>query len=145
VTGDAVAAIRAWNRLDQAMAGFNRMLERDYGVTGAQLALLRLVTKWCPVPLADVRARLVMHPATIGQMLDRLAARGLVTVTADPVDRRRRVVDLTSAGRRLVEEAPVAGPVRLRQVSSDAARLRRLADAFDDAVVLFGLEEYEAG
>lgn len=140
-----MAAIRAWNRLDQAIAGVNRMLEREYGVTGAQLALLRLVTKWCPVPLADVRARLAMHPATIGQMLDRLAARGLVTVTADPVDGRRRVVDLTSAGRRLVVAAPVAGPVRLRHVPLAADRLRRLADAFDDAVVLFGLEEYETG
>ncbi len=143
VTAEAVRAIRAWTRLDQAFAGLNRALERDHGVTGAQLALLRLVREWDPpVPLGDLRGRLVMHPATLGQLLDRMAARGLVALTADPADRRRRLVDLTPAGRRLTDEAPLAGPVRLRHVPADPARLRRLADAFTDAVALFGLEEY---
>jgi len=143
VTGEAVAAIRAWTRLDQAISEFNRALERDHGVTGAQLAVLRLVHEWGPtIALAELRQRLVMHPATLGQMLDRLAARDLVTLTADPADRRRRVVELTSRGHRLAEQAPLAGPVRLRHVSADPARLNRLAEAFDDAVSLFALEEY---
>jgi len=140
---EAVAAVRAWTRLDQAFAEFNRALEREHGVTGAQLAVLRLVREWNgAVALADLRERLVMHPATLGQMLDRLAARGLVTLTADPVDRRRRRVELTSDGRHVSEQAPLAGPVRLRHVPADPDRLRRLAEAFDDAIVLFGLEEY---
>lgn len=143
MTGDAVAAVRAWTRLDQAFSGFNRALERDHDVTGAQLALLRLVREWgSPIALADMRERLVMHPATLGQMLDRLAARDLLTLTADPADRRRRVVTLTDDGRRLTEEAPLAGPIRLRHMPVDPDRLRRLAEAFDDAILLFGLEEY---
>lgn len=143
MTGEAAAAIRAWTRLDQALAGLNRALEREYGVTGAQLAVLRLVGEGDPpVALAELRARLVMHPATLGQMLDRLAVRGLVALTADPADRRRRRVELTAKGRRLTEDAPLAGPVRLRHVPADPDRLRRLAAAFEDAVALFGLEEY---
>jgi DNA-binding MarR family transcriptional regulator len=142
VVSEAVAAVRAWTRLDQAIAEFNRVLERAHGVTGAQLAVLRLVRERSgTVALADLRGRLVMHPATLGQMLDRLAARGLVTLTADPADRRRRLVSLTVEGRRVTEQAPLAGPVRLRHVPADPDRLRRLADAFDDAIVLFGLEE----
>jgi DNA-binding MarR family transcriptional regulator len=143
VVSEALSAVRAWTRLDQAIAGFNRVLEREHGVTGAQLAVLRLVREWGPrIALAEMRARLVMHPATLGQMLDRLAAHGLVTVGQDPADRRRRLVELTPRGRRLTEEAPLAGPVRLRHVPAAPDRLRRLAEAFDDAVVLFGLEEY---
>jgi DNA-binding MarR family transcriptional regulator len=42
------------------------------------------------VPLAVLRQRLVMHPATLGQILDRLTERGLVTLAVDPKDRRRR-------------------------------------------------------
>jgi len=142
--GDALAAVRAWTRLDQAIAGFNRVLEREHGITGAQLAVLRLVREWGPcIALAEMRARLVMHPATLGQMLDRLVTRGLVTVGEDPADRRRRLVELTPQGKRLTEEAPLAGPVRLRHVPADPDRLRRLAEAFDDAIVLFGLEEYD--
>lgn len=142
---DAVAAIRAWTRLDQAIVAFNRFLEREYGVTGAQLAVLRLVHEWAAgdsVSLAAMRERLVMHPATLGQLLDRLAARGLVTLRSDPADRRRRLVRLTDTGARLMAEAPVGGPVRLRYVEADRRRLRRLKAALDDAVVLFGLEEY---
>jgi DNA-binding MarR family transcriptional regulator len=166
VTPDAIAAIRAWTRLDQAMTAFNKALEREYGVTGAQLAVLRMVGEWAGaaeppssgrltsgsaplrpraagvVPLAAMRERLVMHPATLGQLLDRLAARGLVAIEPDPADRRRRLVGLTEAGRDLRRRAPLAGPVRLRYVEASATRLRRLAEALDDAVVLFGLEEY---
>src|SRR6266540_3597322 len=131
MSADAIAAIRAWTLLDQAITGFNRVLAQEYGVTGAQLAVLRLVGEWAgegTVSLGDMRERLVMHPATLGQLLDRLAA--------------RRLVGLTGAGRRLVDRAPVAGPVRLRYVDVDPVRLQRLAAALEDAVALFGLEEY---
>jgi MarR family transcriptional regulator, temperature-dependent positive regulator of motility len=142
---DAVAAIQAWTRLDQALTAFNRELERTHGVTGAQLAVLRLITEWGPaVRLADMRSRLVMHPATLGQLLDRLAARGLVDLTEDESDRRCRVVRVTGPGRKIIASAPLAGPVRLRHVAQDPARLRRLARALTDAVELFGLGEYVA-
>lgn len=85
VSEEAVAAIRSWTRLDQAITAFNRRVEARFGVTGAQLAILRLVAEWGPrLRLADLRDRLVMHPATIGQLLDRLAARGLVELTLIP-------------------------------------------------------------
>jgi DNA-binding MarR family transcriptional regulator len=151
VRAEAVATIRAWTRLDQAIVGFNRALERAYGVTGAQLAIMRLVAEWSgattagtsAVPLAVLRQRLVMHPATLGQILERLAERGLVTLTADPTDRRRRLVALTAVGTQVLADAPLAGPVRLRHVDADPDRLHRLATAFNDAIVLFGLEEYD--
>jgi DNA-binding MarR family transcriptional regulator len=143
VTPEAVEAIQAWIRLDQAIAAFNRELDRHHGVTGAQLAILRLLAEWGPeVRLADLRDRLMMHPATLGQLLDRLAVRGLVDLTADPADRRRRMVRLSDHGLRVIKEAPLAGPVRLRQVPEDPRRLRRLSRALSDAIVLFGLEEY---
>jgi DNA-binding MarR family transcriptional regulator len=144
-TPEAVSAIQAWIRLDQAIAAFNRELDRNHGVTGAQLAILRLLTEWGPeVRLADLRSRLMMHPATLGQLFDRLAMRGLVDLTADPADRRRRMVRLTDQGIRVVKDAPLAGPVRLRQVPEDPRRLRRLSRALADAIVLFGLDEYTA-
>jgi DNA-binding MarR family transcriptional regulator len=144
-TPAAVAAVRAWTRLDQAMTAFDRDLRAHHGVTGRQLAVLRLVDEWGPaLPLADLRRRLVLHPATLGQLVDRLAAAGLVELTADADDRRRRTVGLTAAGRRLLATAPLAGPVRLRHTTADPARLRRLAAALDDAVDLFGLDGHRA-
>jgi DNA-binding MarR family transcriptional regulator len=142
---DAVAAVRAWTRLDQAMAAFDRDLRERHGVTGRQLAVLRLIAEWGPaVALAELRRRLVMHPATLGQLVDRLAGAGLVGLDADADDRRRRTVRLTAAGRRLLAAAPLGGPVRVRHGEADPARLSRLAAALTDAIELFGLEGYPA-
>lgn len=136
-----LAAIRAWLRLDQAFTNFNHYLRERHGVTGAQLAMLRIVAER-PVTLAELRGGLTMHPATLGQLVDRLARQGLVERRASSGDRRMRLVEPTDAGRRLLTEAPLAGPVRLRHQAAEPARLRRLAAAFEDAVELFGLKEW---
>jgi DNA-binding MarR family transcriptional regulator len=138
---EQLAAIQAWVRLDEAMARFNRDLRERYGVTGAQLAMLRILAER-PVTLADLRGRLAMHPATLGQLIDRLVRLGLVERATDREDRRKRIVQPTAAGRRLLAEAPLVGPVRLRREPADPECLRRLAAAFDDAIELFGLKEW---
>lgn len=138
----ALQAIRAWLRLDTAFAQFNRHVQRVYGVTGAQLAMLRLIQESEPVTLATLRARLSMHPATLGQLVERLEKLGFVTRVPAPVDRRRRQVTLTVQGRQLLLQAPLAGPVRLRSVLYDEAQLRALIRAFDAAIACFGLEEW---
>ena len=143
MTDDAIEAIRAWARLTDAIEAFNRWVEHEHGVTRVQLALLRLIDDWGgDVGLAEARARLVMHPATVGQLFDRLAARGLVDLVPDPADRRRRQIRLTEHGRLLIAAAPLGGPIRLRHVPADPDRLRRLAAALTDAIELFGLREY---
>ena len=138
----ALAAIRAWVRLDRAFAEFNRHLRETCGITSAQVALLRLIDEMGAPTLADLRGRLLMHPATLGQMVERLQGRGLVALEPDPQDRRRRRLGLTREGRETLAVAPLAGPVRLRVVGADPDRLRRLAVALEDAVELFGLERW---
>ena len=138
---DQLAAIRAWLRLDHAFAGFNRHLRECHGVTGAQLAMLRILAEK-PVTLADLRASLAMHPATLGQLIDRLVREGLVARRPSDADRRKRLVEPTAAGWTLLQEAPLAGPVRLRHHPARPERVRRLTAAFDDAIDLFGLKEW---
>jgi DNA-binding MarR family transcriptional regulator len=83
-----------------------------------------------------------MHPATLGQSIDELRTMDLVTVRRDPRDKRARVVALTDKGRELMTRAPLAGPIRLREIESEPARLDALKAAFEDALALFGLEEH---
>lgn len=138
-----VEAIRAWVRLDEAFRACSADLVRRHGVTGAQLGMLRLLDEWGgALPLAEIRRRLSLHPATVGQLFARLADRGLVVLGADPADRRRRTVALTDAGRDLLARAPLVGPVRLRSVPADPAALERLQAALTEAVDLFGLSRY---
>ncbi len=135
----STSALAAWARLEKALEALERDMVARFGVTVRQLRLLREISAREPVTLAELRGALGVHPATLGQLADRIARRGLVAVSPDPRDRRRRVVQLTPAGRRLLRRAPQAGPDRLAGLDDDPRRLRRAAAAFADAVDLFGL------
>jgi len=141
----ALSAIVAWVRLDAAIQGFNQTLRKQFGITGLQLAVLRILGERPSLPLAALRKSLVMHPATLGQSIDELRVMELVTVTRDQRDKRARIVALTDKGRELMARAPIAGPVRLRAMDHDVQKLDRLKAAFEDAIGLFGLEGYVDG
>lgn len=138
----ALSAIVAWVRLDSAIQAFNQTLRKQFGITGLQLAVLRILGERPSLPLAALRKTLVMHPATLGQSIDELRTMGLCTVERDGRDKRARNVAITGKGRELMARAPVAGPVRLREIDHDAARLDRLKAAFEDAIDMFGLTEH---
>ena len=138
----ALSAIVAWVRLDAAIQNFNQTLRREFGITGLQLAVLRILGERPALPLAALRKSLVMHPATLGQSIDELRGLGLCTVERNPKDKRARVVAITDKGKELMARAPMAGPVRLRAVDHDVGKLDRLRAAFDDAVEMFGLSEH---
>lgn len=139
----ALSAIVAWVRLERAIDAFNAELKKRHGVTGLQMAVLRICAERPQLPLAALRKALVMHPATLGQSIDELRRMELVTVRTDPNDKRARLVGLTDKGRALLAEAPLAGPVRLREVDHDVARLDRLKLALGDAIDLFGLGDWD--
>lgn len=141
----ALSAIVAWVRLERAMAAFEADLKKRFGITGLQLQVLRICAERRQLPLAALRKALVAHPATLGQSIDELRRMDLVTVRTDPKDRRARLVGLTEKGTALVEATPVAGPVRLREVDHDVARLDAVKLALEDAVELFGIGEWAPG
>lgn len=135
----ALAVTVAWVRLERAMELFQAELRRAHGITTLQLAVLRILSERPQLPLAALRKALVAHPATLGQAIDDLRRKDLCTVRRNPDDRRARDIALTEAGSAIVVAAPLAGPVRLREVNHDPARLDRLAAALEDAIDLFGL------
>lgn len=135
----ALAVTVAWVRLERAMELFQAELRRAHGITTLQLAVLRILSERPQLPLAALRKALVAHPATLGQAIDDLRRKDLCTVRRNPDDRRARDIALTEAGSAIVAAAPLAGPVRLREVNHDPARLDRLAAALEDAIDLFGL------
>ena len=139
----ALSAIVSWVRLERAIDAFHLELKRKHGVTGLQLAVLRICAERPQLPLAALRKALVMHPATLGQSIDELRRMELVTVRTDPSDKRARLVGLTDKGRALLAEAPLAGPTRLREVDDEVPRLDRLKGPHDDAIDLIGLAEWD--
>jgi DNA-binding MarR family transcriptional regulator/GNAT superfamily N-acetyltransferase len=117
---DPVAVVRRFNRSYTQRIG---VLEDSFLGMGMPLGPARLLFEIgaapaaAPVPLTTqtLRERLGLDSGYLSRLLRRLEAGGLVDVTPDPADRRRRQVALTEAGRQRWKE--------LDRRSDDQARL----------------------
>jgi DNA-binding MarR family transcriptional regulator len=86
-------------RVDAALAEFGLTFAR-YEV----LALLQL-SRTGSLPLGKIGVRLMVHPASVTNAVDRLAAAGLMRRTAHPTDGRTVLGEITVEGRRAVARA----------------------------------------
>lgn len=72
-------------------------------VTLPQFRVLVVVSTEGPLRLRTLAERLGVHQSTFSRSVDRMVAAGWVTRAENPDSRREVLVDLTPAGRRLVE------------------------------------------
>jgi DNA-binding MarR family transcriptional regulator len=78
---------------------------RPFGLTNGQFSLLMSLNRPKPPAMGAVASLLAMDRTTLTAALKPLERRGLVKVTADPQDRRSRLMTLTAKGSRLLAEA----------------------------------------
>ena len=78
---------------------------RPVGLTNGQFSLLNSLNRPAPAGMAAVASLLGMDRTTLTAALKPLARRGLVTVAADPDDRRSRLMTLTPEGRSVLARA----------------------------------------
>jgi MarR family transcriptional regulator, temperature-dependent positive regulator of motility len=96
-------AAQAWTTL---------WLHRVPDLTNPQFAVLLFLGQRGALDQSELGALASVDRSTLSVLVDRLEARGLVTKTMDPANRRRRIIELTAAGyRRLDEAAEVAEDV----------------------------------
>ena len=84
----------------------------EFDLTPQQYNVLRLLkaSQPEPVPTLGLVSRLVSKAPDVTRMLDKLAARGLLTRTRSETDRRTVLVAITPAGLALLDQ--IAGPLR---------------------------------
>lgn len=98
---DAAVAFDALRRLVAALDASARYLEQRHGLTPAQHFVLEQLRDG-PLPSINALAeRTGTTQATVSVVVGRLVRRRLVTRRPDAADRRRSVLELTAAGRRL--------------------------------------------
>lgn len=86
-----------------------RMIE---GLTPPQFATLAKLREIGACSQNHLGRLIHLDAATIKGVVDRLQARDLLVITDDPLDRRRRAVDLSARGREVVDAAIlVAGEI----------------------------------
>src|SRR3954465_7883975 len=80
---------------------------RPMGLTFARFEALRLLafTRRGELPMGKIGTRLMVHPTSVTNSIDRLEADGLVERRPHPDDRRTTLAAITSTGRSTVSRA----------------------------------------
>jgi DNA-binding MarR family transcriptional regulator len=78
---------------------------RPFELTNGQFSLMMSLNRPDPAPMAAVASLLAVDRTTLTAALKPLERRGLVKVTADPGDRRSRLLTLTAQGMKLLARA----------------------------------------
>ncbi|BEV72087.1 MULTISPECIES: MarR family winged helix-turn-helix transcriptional regulator [unclassified Paludibacterium] len=78
---------------------------RPFGLSQARWqVLLKLLRAGQPLAQCDLAQRIGIEPASLVRLLDALQSEGLVSRTADPHDRRSKLVSLTGQGSALGQQ-----------------------------------------
>ena len=104
---DKVSGTQLWLVLIKAyhsLLGFTEHTLKDSGLGESEFRILEALLHKGPMPVNTIGPKVFLTPGSISVAVDRLLKRGLVTRTNSSEDRRVRVVDLTAAGRRLIEQ-----------------------------------------
>jgi DNA-binding MarR family transcriptional regulator len=83
---------------------------KPYGITFARYEVLVLISfsSEGSLPLSKIGERLMVHPTSVTNAIDRLEAQGLVKRLPDAADRRRTFAELTAKGRDVLAQATKA-------------------------------------
>lgn len=80
---------------------------KTFGITFARYEVLVLLSfsRSGSLPLSKVGERLMVHPTSVTNLIDRLESQGMVARTIDASDRRRILASLTPEGKRVLKRA----------------------------------------
>lgn len=114
--------LMALRRIMRSVDIHSRRLIHDFGITGPQLVVLKLIERLGTPSPGELARQANLSNATISGILDRLQRSDLLARTPSSTDRRRHQISLTRKGRMVLEQAPP--PLQERFV----ARFRELHD-----------------
>jgi DNA-binding MarR family transcriptional regulator len=103
----SMAAITSIMRAQQILLGQVDAVVRPYGLTFARYEALVLLTfaKAGELTMSKIGERLMVHPTSVTNTVDRLVASGLVDKRPNPNDGRGTLASITDKGREIVEAA----------------------------------------
>lgn len=106
--GSRVPAVRVWLILSKATHAIEKNAMQSVSALGLGLsdfAVLEVLFHKGPLPVNTVGKKILLTSSSITAAVNRLETRKLLRRVTTPKDRRSRIVELTEAGRRLIERA----------------------------------------
>ncbi len=103
----SMAAITSIMRAQQILLGQADAVLKPYGLTFARYEALVLLTfsQTGSLPMSKIGERLMVHPTSVTNTVDRLVRSGLVDKRPNPRDGRGTLAAITDRGRVVVEHA----------------------------------------
>lgn len=103
----AMAAVTSVMRAQQILIGELDGTLKPFGLTFARYEALVLLTFSASgsLPLGKIGERLMVHPTSVTNTIDRLEGQGFVRRRPNPSDGRGVLADITDTGRAVTEEA----------------------------------------
>jgi DNA-binding MarR family transcriptional regulator len=154
----SMAAVTSIMRAQQILLGTLDSLLRPYDLTFARYEALVLLSfsREGKLPLGVIGERLMVHPTSVTNTIDRLERQHLVVREPNPADGRGRLASITPSGRVVVEKAtrdlmaaefglPGYTDTELGQVFELLRGLRVAAGDFTDSGFTEGPEPTETG
>lgn len=132
--------------LVRALRVSTRAVEREIGISGAQLFVLQQLAGAPARSVNELAERTRTHQSSVSTVVSRLVERGLVAREPAARDARRMEIALTEAGRALLDDAPRTAQVRMVEAlgAMPSAQVRALADALQALVREAGLQDLPA-
>lgn len=96
-------------RIVRSLRMFSREVEKDYGISGAQLFVLQALGRGPAEQLLtinDLAVRSFTHQSTVSEVVARLKKKKLVVQRKSEEDLRKTFLTLSGAGKALIERAP---------------------------------------
>jgi DNA-binding MarR family transcriptional regulator len=110
-------------RIVRVLRESSRAAERELGVSGAQLFVLRTLADAPALSLTALAERTHTHQSSVSVVVRRLVERGLLRRSVSEQDGRVRELSLTARGAKLLQRAPLAAQddliAGLEQLSSE--------------------------
>jgi MarR family transcriptional regulator, 2-MHQ and catechol-resistance regulon repressor len=107
-TNAKVDAPHLWMVLTRCRRALSLIAERSIGQTGLCLtdfAALEALLHKGPLTITEIQGKVLLATGSMTAAVDRLERKGLIKRNPAPDDRRARLLDLTSEGKRVVETA----------------------------------------
>jgi DNA-binding MarR family transcriptional regulator len=103
----SMAAITSIMRAQQILLGQVDAVVKPYGLTFARYEALVLLTfsKAGELPMSKIGERLMVHPTSVTNTVDRLVAAGFVDKRPNPNDGRGTLASITDKGREVCDAA----------------------------------------
>jgi MarR family 2-MHQ and catechol resistance regulon transcriptional repressor len=118
---DQVHCWLVWVKAFQAASKYLYAGLAETGIDDTDFRILEALLNKGPLPVNTIGPKVFLTPGSISVAVDRLVDKGLVSRVESPLDRRVRVVSLTSKGKELIAPVFRKHAAEIRKIFADAS------------------------